>query len=101
MKKIVLGLLVSTSLVACKNVETKETVTTEQAPAAIEHIYKPTYTDNFKIGDQKNVLIVEELHQAIFAKDFKKIGEYLMRQNVSIHECFSMIDTDVSSTISV
>lgn len=77
MKKIVLGLLVSTSLVACKNVETKETVTTEQAPAAIEHIYKPTYTDNFKIGDQKNVLIVEELHQAMFAKDFKKIGEYL------------------------
>lgn len=77
MKKIVLGLFVVASLVSCKNVETKDAVTTEQAPTAIEHIYKPTYTDNFKIGDQKNVLVVEQLHQAMFAKDFKKIGEYL------------------------
>ncbi|MFZ9743869.1 MAG: nuclear transport factor 2 family protein [Chitinophagaceae bacterium] len=77
MKKILLGVLVSASIFACKNSETKEIVTTEQAPATIEHIYKPTYTDNFKIGDQKNVLIAEQMHQAIFAKDFKKIAEFL------------------------
>jgi len=27
---------------------------------------------------------------------FKQIGDYLMRLNISIHECFSMIDTDDS-----
>lgn len=32
---------------------------------------------------------------------FKKIGEYLMQKNVTIHECFSMIDTDDSKTISI
>ena len=70
-------MLVSGYMFACKNTETKQVVTTEQAPAAIEHIYKPTYTDNFKIGDQNNVLIAEQMHQAMFAKDFKKIGEFL------------------------
>lgn len=32
---------------------------------------------------------------------FKQIGDYLMRLNISIHECFSMIDTDDSQTISI
>lgn len=77
MKKLVLIILVSGYMFACKNTETKEVVTTVQAPAGIEHIYKPTYTDNFKIGDQNNVLIAEQMHQAMFAKDFKKIGEFL------------------------
>lgn len=77
MKQIVLSLIVSVSLFACKNSATKEATTTDQSSVTIEHIYKPTYTDNFKIGDQKNVLLVEELHQAMFAKDFKKIGDYL------------------------
>ena len=77
MKQVVLSLIVSVSLFACKNPGTKEATTTDQSSAAIEHIYKPTYTDNFKIGEQKNVLIVEKLHQAMFAKDFKKIGDYL------------------------
>lgn len=32
---------------------------------------------------------------------FKKIGEYLMQKNITIHQCFSMIDTDDSKTISI
>lgn len=32
---------------------------------------------------------------------FKLIGDYLMRLNISIHNCFSMIDTDDSQTISM
>jgi hypothetical protein len=77
MKNLLLGFLVSASLFACTNPTTKESVGTEQQATTINHIFKPTYTDNFKIGDQKNVLIAEELHQAIFAKDFNKISEYL------------------------
>ena len=76
MKKLVLCILVSASLIACTNQETK-TASGEQKPATIEHIYKPTYTDNFKIGGEGNVLIAEKFHQAIFAKDFKQIGELL------------------------
>ena len=32
---------------------------------------------------------------------FKMIGQYLMQQNISIHECFAMIDTDDSRTVSL
>ncbi len=32
---------------------------------------------------------------------FKLIGDYLMILNISIHYCFSMIDTDDSQTISM
>lgn len=71
MKNLFLAVLVSATLFACS--EAKK----EESTIAIEHIFKPTYTDNFKIGDQKNVLLAEELHQAIFAKDFKKVEEAL------------------------
>jgi hypothetical protein len=71
MKNLFLAVLVSATLIACS--EAKK----EESAIAIEHIFKPTYTDNFKIGDQKNVLLAEELHQAIFAKDFKKVEEAL------------------------
>jgi hypothetical protein len=47
MKKVFLGLLVAASFAACTSTETKPTET-------VEHLYKPTYTDNFKMGDQKN-----------------------------------------------
>ena len=76
MKKIILCFLVSASLIACSNQETK-TETAEQKSATVEHIFKPTYTDNFKIGGEGNVLLVEKFHQAIFAKDFKQMGEFL------------------------
>jgi len=56
MKKLLLCFLVSASLIACTNQETK-TETAELKSATVEHIFKPTYTDNFKIGVEGNVLI--------------------------------------------
>ncbi len=76
MKKMLLCLLVVGSLVACKETA-KPTESTEQAVAPLEHIYKPTYTDNFKIGDSKNVLLAEEFHKILFTKDFKKAAEMI------------------------
>jgi hypothetical protein len=32
---------------------------------------------------------------------FKKIGEYLRKNNMTIHKCFNMIDEDNSQTISI
>jgi Ca2+-binding EF-hand superfamily protein len=32
---------------------------------------------------------------------FKKIGEYLRKNNLTIHKCFNMIDEDNSQTISI
>ncbi|MEK0423573.1 MAG: hypothetical protein RLZ95_1483 [Bacteroidota bacterium] len=76
MKKLFLCFLVATSLIACKT-EEKKTETTEQKKATIEHIYKPTYTDNFKIGGEGNVLLAEKFHQAMFAKDYKTLAGFL------------------------
>ncbi len=76
MKKLILCFLVSASMFACTTKETK-TETTEQKPAAVEHIYKPTYTDNFKIGGEGNILLAEKFHQAMVGKDFKQLGEFL------------------------
>lgn len=77
MKKMLFGLMLTTALVACKNNEEK-VVTTEPAKTdSIQHLYKPSYTDNWKIGDQKNVLLAEELHKYVLAKDFKGIGNFI------------------------
>ena len=76
MKKLLLCFLVSASLIACTNQETK-TETAEQKSTTVEHIYKPTYTDNFKIGGEGNVLIAEKFHQAIFEKDFKTLASFI------------------------
>ena len=78
MKKLLLCLLVSASIVACKSPAAKETTSTDTEATKIEHIFKPAYVDNVKIGDQKNVLLVEQLHQAMFAKDFKTVGDFLV-----------------------
>ena len=78
MKKLILSFLVSASLIACTNQTTKETASTDEKSSTVEHIFKPTYTDNVKIGDQKNVLLAEQLHQAMFAKDFKTVGDFLV-----------------------
>lgn len=77
MKKSILAFALVVTLFACTNPSSKQEATAVEKPTPIEHIFKPTYTDNFKIGDQKNVLLAEQLHQAIFAKDFNKIGESL------------------------
>jgi ketosteroid isomerase-like protein len=76
MKKLLLCFLVSASLIACTNQETK-TETAVLKSATVEHIFKPTYTDNFKIGGEGNVLIAEKFHQAIFAKDFKTLASFI------------------------
>ena len=76
MKKLILCFLVSASMIACTSKETK-TETTEQKPTAVEHIYKPTYTDNFKIGGEGNIILAEKFHQAMVGKDFKQLGEFL------------------------
>ena len=78
MKKLILSLLVSASLMACTSPAAKETASTDEKSSTVEHLFKPTYTDNVKIGDQKNVLLAEQLHQAMFAKDFKTVGDFLV-----------------------
>lgn len=76
MKKLMICSILFGSLIACTNTDKKtESATTQQN--VVEHIYKPTYTDNFKIGDQKNVLLVEQFHEAVFAKDYDKVGSFL------------------------
>ena len=78
MKKLLFGLILSTALFACKNNEEKA-VTEKQVNVdeSIQHLYKPSYTDNWKIGDKKNVLLAEELHKYVLAKDFKGIGDMI------------------------
>ena len=76
MKKMLFCFLVAGTLVACNN-SSKPAEATEQAAAPVEHIYKPVYTDNFKIGDTKNVMLVEQFHKLVFEKDFKKVGEMI------------------------
>lgn len=76
-EKIAFGLVLATLLVACKNNEEK-VVTNEQASTdSIQHLYKPMYTDNWKIGDKKNVLLAEELYKYFIAKDFEGIGNLI------------------------
>ena len=77
MKKVFLGLLVAASFTACKSTETKTTETVEATTEKVEHLYKPTYTDNFKIGDQKNVMLAEQFHKVLFEKDFKAAGDMI------------------------
>ena len=78
MKKLLFGILASASLIACTSTEKKSDTVEKQPAQAIEHIYKPTYSGVTKIGDQKSVLLVEEFHQALFAKDFNKVGSFLV-----------------------
>ena len=85
MKKLFVFFFAATSLLACKT-EEKKTETAEKKPATVEHIFKPTYTDNFKIGDQKNVLLAEQFHEAVFAKDYAKLGTFLVDTAVFYNE---------------
>jgi ketosteroid isomerase-like protein len=78
MKKLLFGILASTSLIACTSTEKKSETAENQPAATIEHIYKPTYSNGTKMGDQKNVLLIEQFHQALFAKDFNKVGNFLV-----------------------
>ena len=77
MKKVFLFVLVAASLVACTSADKKTTETVEATTEKVEHLYKPTYTDNFKIGDQKNVLLAEQFHKVVFEKNFKAAGDMM------------------------
>jgi ketosteroid isomerase-like protein len=82
MRKLILGTFLFCLLAACSNQEAKTTeknvtVTKTSETSVIEHIFKPTYTDNIKVGDQKNVLLVEQFHEAVFAKDYSKVESFL------------------------
>ena len=67
-KLLILSLLFAFS--SCANQETQKTESTE-----VDKIFKPTYTDNFKIGDPENILIIEKMHKSMISKDFDAIGE--------------------------
>lgn len=57
-------------IAACSNPKTEE-------KASVEHLYKPSYADNFKIGDSKNALLVEQMHKAVIAKNFDEAASFL------------------------
>ena len=69
-KLLILSLLFAFS--SCANQETQKTESTE-----VDKIFKQTYTDNFKIGDPENILLIEKMHQSMISKDFDAIGEFL------------------------
>lgn len=71
MKKIVLSILTAATMLACTEAKKEETAN------AVVHIYKPTYTDNFKIGDPNNALLAEKFHEDLFAQDYQKAGEII------------------------
>jgi ketosteroid isomerase-like protein len=68
--KHLLCILSLAMMASCTKPETQES-------KAIEHIYKPVYTDNFKISDPKNVLLIDQMHKTLIAKDFKGAFEML------------------------
>ncbi len=76
MKKLFVSFIVSASLIACTD-SVKKSESAEKQSNPINHIFKPTYTDNFKIGDSKNVLLAEQFHKLLFEKDFKQAGEFI------------------------
>ena len=90
MKKLLLSVLASAALFACSDAKKEETA------SAVEHIYKPTYTDNFKIGDQKNVLLAEQIHKDLFAKDFAKVEAVLSDTAVFNNEDGSVLKGKVA-----
>ncbi len=90
MKKLILSILASAALFACSEAKKEETA------SAVEHIYKPTYSDNWKIGDQKNVLIAEQIHKDLFAKDFAKVEAVLSDTAVFNNEDGSVLKGKVA-----
>jgi predicted KAP-like P-loop ATPase len=68
--KHLLCILSLAMMASCTKSETQES-------KAVAHIYKPVYTDNFKISDPKNVLLIDQMHKTLIAKDFKGAFEML------------------------
>lgn len=76
MKNLFFCMLISASFFACTN-SVDQSKTAEKQTTQIEHIYKPAYTDNFKVGDPKNVLLAEQFHKLLFDKNFKEAGDLI------------------------
>ena len=57
-------------IAACSNPKTEKSV-------AINHIYKPTYSDSLTIGNSSNALLVEQMHQAMIAKKYDEAAAFL------------------------
>ena len=70
MKKLLL-LPFLLAFVSCADQETTKT----SESTTIEKLFKPTYTDNFRIGDPENILLIEKMHQRMISKDFEAVGE--------------------------
>lgn len=49
----------------------------QEKVAAPDYIYEATYLDTFTLDDQSNVLLVQEMHKHLIAKDFEKAFSYL------------------------
>ena len=71
MKKL-LPLALIVTFISCTNQETEQP---KAESVAIDKLFKPTYTDNFKIGDPENILLIEKMHQGMISKDFALVGE--------------------------
>ena len=50
--------------------------THEAEESSSNFIYNATYLDNFEIGSDEKVLIVQEMHKYIIAKDYERVASY-------------------------
>ena len=88
MKKILLLVFLG-AFISCTNQETAQTKT---EPASVDKQFKPTYTDNFSIGDPENILIIERMHKGMIAKDFEAVGSFIADNAVFYMEDGSTIE---------
>jgi len=73
MKKLLL-ISILFALISCANQEAESKKTDSNR---VDKFFKPTYTDNFRIGDPENILIIEKMHQSMISKDFEAVGELI------------------------
>jgi predicted SnoaL-like aldol condensation-catalyzing enzyme len=73
MKKL-LPLALIVMFISCTNQEAEQP---KSDSATIDKLFKPTYTDNFKIGNPENILLIEKMHQGMISKDFELVGELI------------------------
>ena len=83
----------------------------EHEKALVTAVFGMRNQHNDKLDYEKLDSAFEGVQQQLYAQDiqytslwerrlFKRIGNYLMQHNKSIGECFDLIDTDNSQTIS-
>ena len=77
------------AIFSCVNQQTEPRKTDS---TTVDKIFKPTYTDNFKIGNPNNILIIEKMHQGVISKDFEAVGELMADDAVFYMEDGATID---------